>query len=80
MSLRVPYNAGNFLNSLTSWALSFSGRTLRHGVSYISIIIHPYHKYSHDYTNCGKHVELTDRKFEVGGEDDDPDGGDDGDE
>jgi len=25
-------------------------------------------------------VELTDRKFEVGGEDDDPDGGDDGDE
>jgi hypothetical protein len=31
MNLRVPYNAGNFLSSLGY--VSFSGRTLLHGVS-----------------------------------------------
>ena len=83
MSLQVPYNEENFLNSLSSWAFSFSGRTKRHGVRYFTIIIHHYHKYSHDYTNWGDHADLTDRKYdEVGGDDDDPDGGggDDGDE
>jgi hypothetical protein len=37
MNLRVPYNAGNFLSSLGR--LSFSGRTLLHGVIIIIIII-----------------------------------------
>jgi hypothetical protein len=33
MNLRVPYNAGNFLSSIGP--VSFSGRTLLHGVSWL---------------------------------------------
>jgi hypothetical protein len=36
MNLRVPKNAGNFLSSLGH--VSFSGRTLLHGVSLISCV------------------------------------------
>ena len=61
MNLRVPWNAGNFLT--TCKAVSFSRRTLHHGVSKYGYV--PRHDYKHATLRYSEQLTSGDRKWGV---------------